>query len=162
MTTPILILTILLSAYGIATGVERFRGGTRTAPSTRAAWALAAVFAFTGMGHFVKTGGMVEMLPPAVPWRLGLVYASGVFEWALAAALCSGRTRRVAALVAIVMLAAFLPVNVYAAVRHVGMGGHAWGPAYLWVRIPLQAALVFWAWLIVRSGGSPRRRAISS
>jgi hypothetical protein len=44
------------------------------------------------------------------------------------------------------MLAMFLPVNVFAAMNRVEFGGHEWGPAYLWIRVPLQAILVGWIW----------------
>ena len=31
------------------------------------------------------------------------------------------------------------------------MGGHAWGPVYLWLRAPLQLALLAWvAWFTIR------------
>ena len=60
-----------------------------------------------------------------------LVYLSGVIELVLAAVVLVPQWRRAAGLVLIVMLIAFLPVNIYAAVNRVGMGGHEWGPPYL-------------------------------
>jgi uncharacterized membrane protein len=45
------------------------------------------------------------------------------------------------------------PVNVYAAVNQIPMGGHAWGPVYLLIRAPLQAILLVWVyWFTIRPG----------
>ena len=44
------------------------------------------------------------------------------------------------------VLMLFFPANIYAAIQHVPMGGHAWGPVYLLVRAPLQAAILLWVY----------------
>ena len=94
-------------------------------------------------------------LPPWVPARVPLVYLTGVAEWALAIGFVIPETRRSAGRMAIALLIAFFPANVYAAVNFVPMGGHAWGPVYLLVRAPLQLAIVLWAyWFTIRE---PRR-----
>ena len=63
-----------------------------------------------------------------------------------AIAVLSPQLRRFTGWCLIVMLAFFLPVNIYAAVNQTGMGGHQWGPVYLLIRIPLQAILIAWTW----------------
>ncbi|MGY0561175.1 DoxX family protein [Luteimonas sp. A277] len=108
---------------------------------------LGLVFVFTGIGHFVQTTPMVQMLPPWVPARLPLVYATGVLEFATAFALFVPRFRRAAGWAAAAMLVLFFPANVYAAFNHVPMGGHAWGPVYLLVRVPLQLTVLVWAYV---------------
>lgn len=40
----------------------------------------------------------------------------------------------------------FLPFNINSALIHVSMGGHTWGPVYLWFRVPLQLALMSWTY----------------
>ena len=104
------------------------------------------VFCFTGVGHFIKTEPMAEMLAPWVPWRIPLVYVSGIIEVAAALAVLFPRLRSLTGMALIVMLGAFLPVNIYAAVNYIGMGGHQWEPIYLLIRIPLQAILIGWIW----------------
>jgi uncharacterized membrane protein len=42
------------------------------------------VFAFAGVGYFIKTS---EMLPPWVPMRVPLIYVTGVFELLAAVAI---------------------------------------------------------------------------
>lgn len=110
------------------------------------AWGLGLLFSFTALGHFVQTEPMAMMLPDFVPARVPLVYATGVLEAVVAAAFFHPRTRRLAGWAAAAMLVLFFPANIYAAFAQVPMGGHAWGPAYLLIRAPLQAAILAWVW----------------
>ncbi len=110
---------------------------------------LSLAFMFFGVGHFARTEPMSEMLPPWVPYRVALVYLTGLLEWILAVALLIPRFRRLAGWACIAVLVLFLPVNIYAALNKVGMGGHLWGPVYLFVRVPLQFVLVGWAYWFV-------------
>ena len=82
---------------------------------------------------------------------MALVYATGVLELAIAIALTLPETRRAAGWMAATVLVLFFPANIYAAINHVPMGGHAWGPAYLLVRAPLQLAILAWVyWFTIR------------
>ena len=84
-----------------------------------------------------------------------IIYATGFLEVAIAAALLVPRWSRPTGVFLILYLIAIFPSNVYAAFRHVPMGGHAAGPKYLWVRAPLQVILIAWTWCFaVRSPGS--------
>ena len=64
------------------------------------------------------------------------------------------------------VLVAFFPANVYAAFQHAPMGGHAWGPAYLLIRAPLQLFILWWIWRFVLQGvdndGNPLPNATDS
>ena len=60
-----------------------------------------------------------------------------------------------AAWVAAAVLVAFFPANIYAALLHAPMGGHAWGPVYLLVRAPLQLFILWWIWRFLL-GGQPQ------
>lgn len=126
-------------------------GGDLTALATGldANWAgrvgLALVFLFTSLGHFLKTGAMVEMLPPAIPARRTWVAASGVLEGILAVALLVPLSARAAGFAIGCFLLAVTPVNISAALRRADFGGHAAGPKYLWVRLPMQLLLLIWA-----------------
>ena len=102
------------------------------------------LFFFTGIGHFVKTDGMASMLPSSLPYKIPLVYATGILEFALAILLCVPSTRRRVALSALLLLILFLPVNIYAAFQHADIGGHSLGPLYLLIRIPLQLVICAW------------------
>ncbi|GGX49927.1 DoxX family protein [Saccharospirillum salsuginis] len=145
MITPIIILLILITPLVTAYAMTRGRGAAgHTTPdwSRNAAWGLGGSFLFFSLGHFVQTEGMVAMLPPWVPERFALVYLTGVLELAIGLALFLPAWQRRAAGVAIVVLVLFFPANLYAAVNATGLGGHQWGPVYLWIRAPLQLMLI--------------------
>lgn len=102
------------------------------------------LFIFTGVGHFVQTEAMTQMLPAWVPGRTPLVYLTGLLEFAIALGFFIPAARRHTGLLAIAVLIAFFPANIYAAFSHIPLSGNAWGPAYLLVRAPLQAIIIAW------------------
>jgi uncharacterized membrane protein len=139
MTTPLIMLALMIGPWVVR----------RT--HAAAAIGLALLFLFTGSGHFLQTELMAQMLPPSVPARVALVYATGVLEFALAIGFFIPETRRSAGWMAAAVLVLFFPANIYAAINHVPMGGHAWGPVYLLVRAPLQLAVLLWVyWFTLR------------
>jgi uncharacterized membrane protein len=138
-------LALLLGPYFVA----RQRRGIDSRAA--AAYGLSLLFVFTGLGHFLQTEAMAQMLPPWVPARVPLVHLTGVLEWALALGFFIPETRRSAGWMAIAVLVVFFPANIYAAINFVPMGGHAWGPEYLVVRAPLQLAILLWTyWFTIR------------
>lgn len=149
MLTPLLMLLILTLPQLLHRAFARQRHGITTAAP--AAWGLGLLFLFTASGHFTQTQPMVQMLPPWVPAREALVYATGVLEIAIAVAFFVPRWRRAAGWAAAAVLVAFFPANIYAALHHVPMGGHAWGPVYLLIRAPLQLFILWWVWRTIRS-----------
>ncbi len=113
---------------------------------------LALVFLFTGLGHFIKTVEMAQMLPSWFPGRIPLIYTTGVFEWMGSVGILVPQLSRSSGILLCAFLILVLPSNVYAAVHRVDFGGHAAGPVYLLVRIPLQLLLICWAcWFAIRS-----------
>lgn len=142
MTTPMIILCLLLVPL-LASCLMRGARGARFGGTL----GIALAFAFFGVGHFVQTEAMVQMLPPFIPFATPLVLATGLLELAISLGLLHPSTRRLAGHVAIAVLILFLPVNVYAAIHHTGMGGHVWGPVYLLIRVPLQLFLICWTWI---------------
>ena len=145
MVTPAIIIVLLVTPWLVAWAANRRAQGTWPLPLAGVV-GIALVFCFTGIGHFLKTEEMSAMLPPWVPLQSALVLATGLLEIAAAAAVLVPRLRRQVGWLLIAMLLAFLPVNVYAAINRVDMGGHAWGEVYLLIRIPLQLILIGWIW----------------
>jgi uncharacterized membrane protein len=146
MTTPLLMLALLTGPYFFLGHVQAHLAGHPTSPQTRAAIGVATMFTFTGVGHFVATEAMVQMLPTSVSFRAEIVYVSGALEIVLAVMVLVPALRRPTGWLLIAMLVGFVPVNMFAAFARVPMGGHAWGPVYLLVRIPLQAFIAAWIW----------------
>jgi uncharacterized membrane protein len=119
---------------------------------------LALVFLFTGLGHFMKTAEMTQMLPDWVPNRTLIIQLTGVMELVAALALLPRKTSRLAGIFIIAFLIAVFPANISAAWHRVEFGGHGAGPLYLALRLPLQLFLIGWAWwFAVRPCGSWRR-----
>jgi uncharacterized membrane protein len=97
--------------------------------------------------HFVKPHWYERIMPPPVPAKRELVYASGVAEIAGGLGVLHARTREAAALWSIATLVAVFPANVYMAIDaerfERGVPG---GRAALWLRLPVQAVFIAWAW----------------
>ncbi len=146
MTTPLIILAILLVPFF----AYRFLGGEEAGKSG-AVIGLGIAFVFFGLGHFIKTDEMVQMLPPFVPYKTVLVYFTGFLELGLGMLLLFSKSRKVVGLLCIAVFILFFPANIYAAMNYVGMGGHSWGPVYLFIRVPLQLILISCTyWFVVK------------
>jgi uncharacterized membrane protein len=78
---------------------------------------LAAMFAMTGVAHFVQPlrGDMIAIVPPRLPAPALLVTLTGVLELLGAAGLLLAGTRVVAAVCLFLLMLAMFPANVYAA-----------------------------------------------
>src|SRR5262245_59771780 len=107
---------------------------------------IAAVFAFTALGHFVKTDAMLPMLPSFVPWRRGLIYASGILEILFVIDLLAGFNLFAVGLSIIAYLVLIFTSNIYAAVQRIPFGGHSMGRRYLLVRVLLLGLLISWSY----------------
>jgi uncharacterized membrane protein len=118
----------------------------KTKPRTRARVGLSLFFAFTAIGHFIRTDEMSAMLPPWVPYRVPIIYLTGVLEILGAIGLWLPGLTRLTGLCLILMLISFLPANIYSAIDRVEFGGHGTGPAYLLVRVPFQLFLIWWTY----------------
>ena len=78
---------------------------------------LAAMFAMTGVAHFVNPlrGDMIAIVPPRLPAPALLVTVTGVLELAGALGLLYPPTRVAAAVCLFLLMLAMFPANVYAA-----------------------------------------------
>jgi len=125
MATPIIMLVLMMAPYLVA---RLFSAVTRRDFDVRSAAAigLGMLFIFTGIGHFIETEPMAQMLPPWVPGRTLLVYLTGVLELAVAVGFLMPQSRRFTGWLAAAMLVLFFPVNIYAVIHEIPMGGHAW------------------------------------
>jgi uncharacterized membrane protein len=114
-------------------------------------------FLMFGVGHFLATDQMTMLFPEWVPLKREIVLVTGVMELIAGIALFIPQYRKLAGWAVIAMLAAFLPANIYGALERVPFGGHEDGMAYLAIRIPLQAFLIWWAWRFAVRGPSAAR-----
>ena len=141
-------LIVLLVSFVIALIVTRLIvGDFNVALSGRIA--MASMLAFTAIGHFAFTKGMVMMIPDFIPFKKALVYFTGVIEILAAAGLLISSYQVLTAWLLIVFFIVLLPANINAAIRHIEYqkgtftGG---GPTYLWFRVPLQILFILWTY----------------
>src|SRR5262245_14820440 len=105
---------------------------------------LAALMTVVSLTHFVIPETMARTVPEALPAPKGLVYLSGVVEFACAVGLF--RRERWARPLAVATLLAIWPANIQMALD-AGSGknpGALDNKALMWARIPLQIPMV-WA-----------------
>ena len=105
---------------------------------------LGLFFMAAGLNHFWHTAFYVAMVPPYLPYPLALVYFSGVAELVLGAGVLVRRWEAGAAWGLIVLSVAVFPANVHMAL-HPELFTQ-FSPAGLWLRLPLQAVVIAWAY----------------
>jgi uncharacterized membrane protein len=109
---------------------------------------IALLFIGAGALHFINTDLYLKIMPPYIPWHLAMVYISGVAEIAGGVGLLVPILRKSAAWGLVALLIAVFPANVYMAVDHIQATTHPIPQALLWVRLPLQAVMI---WLVLYS-----------
>lgn len=142
---PLIIVAIVTLPW-LLTRLLAAIGSARIAPQAAGRAGLVLAFLFFGFGHFAQTEEMVRLLPDFVPLRRELVWLTGLAEVAIAIGLALPSTRKLAGGAALAALVLFFPANVYGALTAADYGGHALGPVYLLIRLPLQLFLIGWTW----------------
>jgi len=152
---------LLVAPFLLLTLAGRWITALQLAPTTRGRIGLTLFFALAGLGHFFRTEMMSQMLPPSVPYRIELIYLTGILELLGAAGVWIPRLMRLTGLCLILMLLAVLPANIYSAINRVSFGGHESGPVYLLVRVPFQLLLIWWAyWSTEQHWFAARNRSV--
>ncbi len=115
---------------------------------------LGLLFLAAGSLHFVMPQFYVRIVPPYLPAHLQLVYISGFFEMLGGVGLLVPAeplgfpARKVAAWGLVALLIAVMPANIYMVTDHEKFATiPLWA---LWLRLPLQLPLMWWAWLYSR------------
>jgi uncharacterized membrane protein len=109
---------------------------------------LGVLFILAGLYHFINHAFYLNIMPPYLPWHLFLVYLSGLFEIGLGVMLLIPALTRVAGWGLMALLLAVLPANVHMA-AHPELYPEI-NPLALWLRLPLQAVLMAWAYWYTR------------
>ncbi|MCB9592905.1 MAG: DoxX family protein [Sandaracinaceae bacterium] len=109
---------------------------------------MGVLYIAAGVNHFVNQAFYVSIMPPYVPWHVAMVWISGVAEIALGIGVLVPKTRALAGWGLIALLIAVFPANLHMALAEPGTyDAPAWG---LWLRLPVQALLIAWAWWATR------------
>jgi uncharacterized membrane protein len=86
------------------------------------------------------------MMPDIIPFKLELVYLTGIIEILAAISLLLNRFRFLTGILLLIFLVAVLPANIVGAMKRLPAGGMEKGVAYLYFRIPLQFFFMAWVY----------------
>ncbi len=105
-------------------------------------------YVLAGVAHFLHTRRYESVMPDYLPAHHELVLISGAAEIAGGLGVLLPQTRRAAAWGLIILLIVVMPANIWM-VQHPERysGIPQW---ILWMRLPLQLPLIWWAWLYSR------------
>lgn len=142
-------LLILVLATLVTVGLGRVRSGVvRWRYAAR--FGLGIAFVIAGVSHLVNTTPFEQHLPDWVPAATTIIVLSGIAEIILGCALMAARrSAPTVGFAAAAFLVSVFPANVYVAVAGVDVDGLP-GGLYPWLRLPLQAVFVAWAWASTR------------
>jgi uncharacterized membrane protein len=113
-----------------------------------------AFYVAAGINHFRDPGFYLRMMPPYLPLHAEAVFLSGVAEVVLGLGLLVPQVRVYAAWGIIALLIAVFPANLHIALYDVPLRGDTGFGWLNWVRLPLQAVLIFWAWWYTRGAAT--------
>ena len=102
------------------------------------------IYSVLGLLHFTNTQFYRPLMPKFIPAHDFLIYLSGIAEIVLGIGVFFITTRRYALWGIIAMLAIFLIVHVNMLFPENQLGIQPWK---LWLRIPIQFILMYWAYV---------------
>ena len=111
--------------------------------------AMSGMLVFTAIGHFAFPKGMSMMMPDFIPFKLPVIYATGMLEITAAIGLQIQGMISTTGFWLIVFFVLILPANVYAAMKHVDYqkaNNEGKGLQYLLFRVPLQIFYIGWVY----------------
>ena len=111
---------------------------------------LSSIFIFGGVLHLVRPEIYRPVMPAWLPAHDAMILVSGIAEILGGVGLLVRRTRRGAAMGLILLLIAVFPANIEMLRIYQARGVAWWAEALLWIRLPLQAVLVWWTWRVGR------------
>lgn len=142
-------LIVLIVVFAISLVINKlFRDNYQFALSGRIA--MSVMLVFTAIAHFAFTKGMSMMLPDFIPYKIEVVYLTGIIEIAAAIGLFLPNFRILTGWLLIAFFILLLPANIYAALNHIDYQkgtSDGNGITYLWFRVPLQLLFIIWTYL---------------
>lgn len=106
---------------------------------------MAFFYILAGINHFRAPKFYLKIIPPFLPQKELINIITGVVEIVLGAGLIIPAIQNYAAWGIILLLVAIFPANIYHLMaRGAGMRIPVW---LLWVRLPIQFLLIYWAYV---------------
>ncbi len=109
---------------------------------------LVLLFGVAGVLHFTHDVELAAIVPPLLPFKLEIVWFTGILEFLFALALLQNRYLPQAGMVIALFCLAVLPANIYMAMAGIPLFTDHIEPWILWLRIPMQfplIALILWS-----------------
>lgn len=108
---------------------------------------LIALYLVAGRNHFANPQLYLKLIPPYLLFPKILNYLSGFFELLFGLMLIYKPSRKLAVFGIILMLIAFIPAHIYMIqIAPFMLGKLLVTKTGAWVRLPLQAVLIVWAY----------------
>lgn len=123
---------------------------------------LAVSIIIVGMTHFVVPQPFVKIMPPQLPYPLGLVYLSGFYEILGGIGLLVPPVSQAAAWGLILLFIAVFPANINMAVNHIKIETipYSDSPWLQAIRLPFQAVFIAWAWWYTKPSDKAKQASI--
>jgi len=110
-------------------------------------WSMSALYIAVGIRHFTAPEFFLNIVPPALPFPLELVYITGAWEVLVGVLLCFPRTRRIAGWGTLLLLVVVFPANVYLSMEEAPQLALGITRRQALIRLPFQLPLMllaFW------------------
>ena len=104
------------------------------------------MYVFIGIRHFTDPQYFLDIVPPQLPFKLFLVYVTGLIEIIGGAAILSSKTRRTGALLLIFLLVIVFPANIYLYISETPQNLLGITKTDALIRMPFQIPLIILAY----------------
>ncbi len=109
-----------------------------------------------GVKHFTDPEPFERIVPDFLPYHWSLVYSSGFLEVLAGVGLLIPQWSQAAAWTLVVLYIVVFPANLYQAIHNMDVPALPHDPPLIWLRLPMQALLVAWAWWFTRDDDAIR------
>lgn len=98
-----------------------------------------------GIAHLMDPFAFVNAIPLFIPFKLEIIYVTGILEFILAAGLLARKLRPLFAKLTAAYFVLLIPVHIYISMNLIPMFGFS-DPSVLWGRTLFQFILIWWAY----------------
>jgi len=110
-------------------------------------YVMSFMYVLIGIRHFTSPQYFLDIVPPQLPFKLFLVYLTGLIEIVGGAAILSSKTRKAGAYLLIFLLVSVFPANIYLYVSETPQSLIGISKMDALIRMPFQIPLIllaFW------------------
>ena len=107
---------------------------------------MGVMYVFIGIKHFTDPQYFLDIVPPQLPFKLFLVYLTGLIEVVGGAAILAPKTRKAGAYLLIFLLVSVFPANIYLYVSETPQNLIGISEADALIRMPFQTPLILLAY----------------